>query len=91
MYVSVGGEGNVTQPETRALIKWMKETPVVLSASLHGGSLVVTFPYASSLSDIPEPSLTEDNDVFKSVALSYSTLHPTMSHGQPFCPGKHSS
>lgn len=82
-------DGNVTQPETKALVKWMKDTPTVMSASLHGGSLVVTFPYTNSLSDIPEATLTQDNDIFKTSALTYSTLHPTMSHGQPFCPGAH--
>ena len=89
LFLLVGSEGNVTQPESKSLVAWMKETPFVLSASLHGGSLVVSFPYTSSPSEIPEPVPTEDDDIFKNVALSYSTLHPTMSRGQPFCPGAH--
>lgn len=82
-------EGNVTQPESKALVAWMKESPFVLSASLHGGSLVVSFPFTQSANSIPQPSPTKDDDIFKNLALSYSTLHPTMAHGQPFCPGEH--
>ncbi|XP_029789019.1 carboxypeptidase Z [Suricata suricatta] len=32
-------------PETRAIMKWMRTTPFVLSASLHGGDLVVSYPF----------------------------------------------
>ena len=33
------------QPETQAVIDWMKEQQFALSANLHGGALLVNFPY----------------------------------------------
>lgn len=64
-----------TQPETQAVMIWSKEEPFVLSANLHGGALVASYPYDSN-SDNLEPKnesrLTPDDDVFKFLAMSYS-------------------
>lgn len=76
-----------TQPESKAIMRWIKKTPFVLSATLHSGSLVVSYPFSRSMTNLPEGNPTQDDDVFRSIAKSYSADHPTMSKGKPFCPG----
>ncbi|XP_058526307.1 carboxypeptidase Z isoform X2 [Ochotona princeps] len=67
-------------PETKAIMKWMKTAPFVLSASLHGGDLVVSYPF--DLSKHPEEekmfSPTPDEKMFKLLARAYADVHPMM-------------
>lgn len=68
-------------PETRAVIKWLKKIPFVLSASLHGGDLVASYPF--DLSRLPTEdkyfSPTPDEQMFKLLARTYADAHPVMS------------
>ena len=66
------------QPETRAVMKWIKSTPFVLSASLHSGALVANYPFDDNPSGQSVYSATPDDDVFRQLARSYSEAHPTM-------------
>lgn len=75
------------QPETKAVMDWIAKIPFVLSANLHGGALVANYPYDDGPKDlgsrIANPS--PDEDVFRTLALTYSNAHPRMHLGQP-CP-----
>ncbi|KAG2465902.1 CBPZ Carboxypeptidase, partial [Polypterus senegalus] len=68
-------------PETYAVMKWIRSIPFMLSGSLHGGELVVSYPYDFSRHPEEEKmfSPTPDEQVFKLLAQSYADAHPVMS------------
>ncbi|XP_063843810.1 LOW QUALITY PROTEIN: carboxypeptidase D-like [Scylla paramamosain] len=92
-----------SQPEAEAVKQWISKIQFVLSANLHGGALVASYPFDNSPNTIKEcnlkplcavfqqftstPSLTPDEDVFKHLAGIYSFNHGTMHLGLPCKPG----
>lgn len=75
-----------------AIMKWVKSTPFILSANLHGGSLVANYPYDDSAKDFQplhdspvQPNLAPDNQLFQHLSRVYSNAHKTM-HLAPKCP-----
>lgn len=75
-----GGNKGSLQPETQAMIKWIEENPFVLSANLHGGSLVASYPFDDSPSHKEEGqySAAPDDAVFRLLAHTYANNHKTM-------------
>jgi len=72
------------QPETLAVMNWSRSIPFVLSANLHGGSLVANYPFDDNLhgkSKVDSPS--PDDALFRKLAKTYSYAHPTMHLGKP--------
>ncbi|XP_045478513.1 LOW QUALITY PROTEIN: carboxypeptidase M-like [Harmonia axyridis] len=74
------------QPETEAVKDWISKIQFVLSGSLHGGALVASYPFDNTPNSLfsnfgSSPSLTPDDDVFRHLALAYSTNHAKMSRG----------
>uniref|UniRef100_G1RMN4 Uncharacterized protein n=1 Tax=Nomascus leucogenys TaxID=61853 RepID=G1RMN4_NOMLE len=67
-------------PETKAIMKWMQTVPFVLSASLHGGDLVVSYPFDFSKHPQEEKmfSPTPDEKMFKLLSRAYADVHPMM-------------
>uniref|UniRef100_A0A2K6CA25 Carboxypeptidase X, M14 family member 1 n=1 Tax=Macaca nemestrina TaxID=9545 RepID=A0A2K6CA25_MACNE len=61
-------------PETRAVIKWMKRIPFVLSANLHGGELVVSYPFDMTRTPWAARELTPtpDDAVFRWLSTVYA-------------------
>ncbi|KAK3707976.1 hypothetical protein QZH41_010737 [Actinostola sp. cb2023] len=82
---------NSLQPETRAIMNWLKSEPFVLSANLHGGTLVANYPYDNIPSELKRSTVrvyygSPDDDVFVKISKAYSLAHPTMHKGEPQCP-----
>ncbi|CAK5124736.1 unnamed protein product [Meloidogyne enterolobii] len=71
--------GMTTQPETKAVMQWMTEYPFVLSANLHGGSLVANYPYDDS--DTGADGIytaSADDKLFVQLAFQYARAHTNM-------------
>lgn len=58
----------------------MKKVPFLLSATFHGGALLVAYPYGNVPAN-SQHSYTPDNDVFEHLAKTYTSGHPFMSIG----------
>lgn len=79
----------ILEPEVQAVMNWTLSIPFVLSANLHGGALVANYPFDDSKNDFGDPfkrlrltstmnertlNPTPDNDLFKHLALVYSSV-----------------
>ena len=78
------------EPETAAVMSWSRQFPFVLSANLHGGSLVANYPF----DDTPNPKdrggrtwKSEDDETFQFLSRVYSLNHPKMKTGVVPCDG----
>jgi hypothetical protein len=70
------------QPETIALLEWMKSTRFLLSGAFHTKAIVTAYSYEnwakSELSTTPKYMATDDDDVMIYLAKQYGTNHKTM-------------
>lgn len=69
---------DVVQPETRAIMNWLKNNDFILSANFHGGAVVANYPYDNTANGLSIESPTNDDDMFRSIAFTYSKSHLTM-------------
>ncbi|GFR88437.1 carboxypeptidase D, partial [Elysia marginata] len=83
-----GGNKGKIQPETQAIMDWINSQPFVLSANLHGGSVVASYPFDDSATHVlfNHYSAAPDDQLFKLLAHTYSNNHLTMYKGHQ-CPG----
>lgn len=72
----------VIQPETQAVIGWLQNNDFILSANFHGGAMVANYPYDNTLANRNEFNPTNDDDMFKDIALTYSLNHLKMKDSQ---------
>jgi carboxypeptidase D len=76
------------EPETLAMMKWIEENKFVLSANLHGGSVVASYPFDDSRIHVIQGhnSPTPDDAFFRHIAHVYADNHGTMAKGN-LCTG----
>lgn len=67
-------------PETYAVMKWIRSLPFVQSASLHGGELVVSYPFDFSRDSHEEKMFSPTPD--EQVGIHEKTLLLTQQGGQ---------
>jgi len=72
-------QGKPFQPETLAVSKWITSIPFVLSANLHGGDLVVNYPFDDSNNHRTKYSPTPDDETFVDIALNFAHNHANLS------------
>ena len=53
------------------MIEWSHNYTFVLSANLHGGSLVANYPFDNNAQDAQRDSPSADDAVFREVSLAY--------------------
>ena len=69
---------NTYQPETLTVAKWIRNNPFVLSANLHGGDLVVNYPYDDSKDHKTRYAASPDDELFKDIAYTFAYYHANM-------------
>ena len=71
------------EPETVAAMNWITRNPFVLSANLHGGAVVASYPFDDSASHRVSGhySASPDDSTFRYLAETYSRSHREMARG----------
>ena len=76
------------EKETLALMNWIMDTKFVLSANLHAGSVVASYPFDDSAAHANGLySASPDDAVFRHLATTYAKSHRTMASEPNQCQG----
>ncbi|XP_062233628.1 carboxypeptidase SOL1 isoform X2 [Phragmites australis] len=75
---------NYRQPETRAIMNWVKQEHFTASASLHGGALVANYPWDGTRDKNKYYYGCPDDKTFQYMASVYSQSHYNMSLSKEF-------
>ncbi|KAK9072765.1 hypothetical protein SSX86_009200 [Deinandra increscens subsp. villosa] len=75
------------QPETKAIMSWIKKIRFTASASLHGGALVANYPWDGTQDKSKSYYACPDDEAFRYMAKLYSGSHYNMSRSEEFKEG----
>lgn len=83
-FFTTSNNAEMGQPETKAIMNWLKEIHFTASASLHGGALVANYPWDGTENKRRNYFACPDDDAFRFLASVYSHSHFNMSKSQEF-------
>uniref|UniRef100_A0A7N0VN70 Peptidase M14 domain-containing protein n=1 Tax=Kalanchoe fedtschenkoi TaxID=63787 RepID=A0A7N0VN70_KALFE len=83
-FFPMNDEEELRQPETRAIMKWLREIRFTASASLHGGALVANYPWDGTEDKRKNYFSCPDDETFRFLASIYSHSHYNMSTSKEF-------
>lgn len=73
------------QPETRAMMNWMKGRNFVMGANLHGGDIVANYPWDGNRARRSgRYSASPDDPTFRAIASVYARYHEKMKRSREF-------
>nr|AAG51831.1 putative carboxypeptidase; 8589-6746 [Arabidopsis thaliana] len=75
---------NLRQPETKAIMTWLRDIRFTASATLHGGALVANFPWDGTEDKRKYYYACPDDETFRFLARIYSKSHRNMSLSKEF-------
>lgn len=83
-FFPMNGDISSRQPETRAIMKWLRGIRFTASASLHGGALVANYPWDGTEDKRRHYFASPDDEAFRFMASIYSRSHRNMSLSKEF-------
>lgn len=83
-FFPVNNDLSERQPETKAIMSWIKRTRFTASASLHGGALVANYPWDGTEDKSKSYYACPDDEAFRYMAKLYSGSHYNMSRSKEF-------
>ncbi|XP_019427261.1 PREDICTED: carboxypeptidase SOL1-like [Lupinus angustifolius] len=83
-FFPVNDDEDSRQPETRAIMNWLRDIRFTASATLHGGALVANYPWDGTEDKKTNYYGTPDDDTFRFMASIYSHSHYNMSSSMEF-------
>ncbi|XP_044511881.1 carboxypeptidase SOL1 isoform X3 [Mangifera indica] len=83
-FFPMNNDEDARQPETRAIMTWLREMHFTASATLHGGALVANYPWDGTHDKRRNYYGCPDDQTFKFLASSYSHSHRNMSLSKEF-------
>uniref|UniRef100_A0A7C9EW66 Peptidase M14 domain-containing protein n=2 Tax=Opuntia streptacantha TaxID=393608 RepID=A0A7C9EW66_OPUST len=83
-FFAVNNVEDERQPETKAIMRWLRRIKFTASASLHGGALVANYPWDGTQNKRKEYYACPDDQTFQFLASVYSRSHYNMSLSQEF-------